>query len=233
MWTRPTPPKGGCVQRTNTHRDGARTDRHQHTRVDLAQSAVQQSRHVVLPSRWRISPSTPTARSWASAARSRPASSASGRPRTPPAARTSAAPLSGPRRSGTRNVRSGDGLALIECLDHARVDQGMTEEAMAWECGAERLPMLARRLEGDLPRWRPRSTHTRAGRTPTLPSPWPWRRCTGPVPHRRPTPGVFAAPAPDWGAEDRKFKRQQALEAEREREAVKASLRAELAGGAA
>ena len=51
-----------------------------------------------------------------------------GRPRTPPAARTSAAPLSGPRRSGTRSVQSSDGLALLERLDATRVDQSMTEE---------------------------------------------------------------------------------------------------------
>ena len=96
-----------------------------------------------------------------------------------------------------------------------------------------RLPILERRLEGDL-----------AAVADALQAWVDWKRGNPAVAlaveslHRagaspQADPGVFAPPAPDWGAEDRESKRQQALEAEREREAIKASLRAEMAGGAA
>jgi hypothetical protein len=123
--------------------------------------------------------------------------------------------------------------ALLERLDAVRVDQAMTEEQISWECDADRMPVLQRRLEGDLAAveaavqawvdWKNRNAAValaveslhRAGASPQADQ------------------GVFAPPAVDWGAEDREFKRQQALEAEREREALKASLRADMASGAA
>ncbi len=108
----------------------------------------------------------------------------------------------------------------------------MTEEQLSWESGAERLPMLERRLEGDL-----------AAVEAALQAWVDWKRNNPAVAlavetlHRAGAspdagPGVFAPPPPDWEAEQQESQRQQALEAEREREALKASLRAEMAGGA-
>lgn len=120
------------------------------------------------------------------------------------------------------------GRSLLVALDSARTDQAMTEEQIAHESEVERLGMLERRLTAELDEVA-RALEAWAS----------WRRDNASVAvaveelHRagvtEKEPEPFAPPKPDWTAEVAETRRLEELERAREREVIRASLRAELA----